>query len=147
MISIISDTINGHNPGQNGIRFLHRQFVNPKTTLMKNLMLICLLVSIVFSSQAQTTKLLDSYVDWSTNTVLIFLSDTGVSSLSVGLGTVFDSTDVFNQTWHIGTDVSIADNMIEVPLTNVTAGIYFLDLQLNLNDQTVEEMEYQTPSQ
>lgn len=94
-----------------------------------------------FQSSAQI-KILDCTADWDAHQLLTFTSDTtGVQSIDVKLGTAYDGSDVLQYSASVVTD--IPDNMIAVPLTNITPGNYFVNVTLHRTDgsQAVIELK------
>src|SRR5450432_3899872 len=83
------------------------------------LLLLVFLLLLVKKSFAQT-RILDSQFSWSNYSLTVFLSDTLVSAIDVSLGTALDSTDIFNQTWLVPAQVVAANDMVSVPIANVS---------------------------
>ncbi|MCY7409320.1 MAG: hypothetical protein LH473_03535 [Chitinophagales bacterium] len=107
--------------------------------------LLTLLFVFIFSAANAQTKILDSNVDWGNRTITIFLSDSLFTSNSVcvQLGTEYQTNDIFNETsLIIGTDLPIGDKFV-IPLANVSAGIYYVDVKITTSSG-VQEMEFQT---
>jgi hypothetical protein len=73
----------------------------------------------------------------------VFLSgNEGVSTLNIKLGTQYDADDVMNTTYTVGTNITIADNMLQVPLS-ISAGQYFVAVTITRSDASTHLMEYQ----
>ncbi|MEO5675093.1 MAG: hypothetical protein ABIQ74_10630 [Chitinophagales bacterium] len=90
------------------------------------------------------TKILDSKVDWTAGDLTLYLSDSLATSVSVQLGTSFQANDVYNSSsLFLGIDLPLS-NTIVIHLTNVTPGIYYVDVKVNGADNNIEEMEFQT---
>ena len=102
--------------------------------------LVLSLTSHLLSAQ---TKIQDASVNFSKNTLTLFLTDTA-SSVQVQLGTTFQAHDVFNQSFNIGSDVTETDDKLVIPLSNVTPGIYYVNVKVTAIDGTIQEMEFQT---
>ena len=115
----------------------------------KKYILSLMLVSILIKTSFAQTKILDSNVSWSTNTLSIFLSDSGnISTVELSLGTTLGANDVYHQTWNVGSGVTPVGDQLLASLNGVTPGTYYLDLKLTLaSDASVKEMEYMTPAQ
>lgn len=109
---------------------------------MKKYFLLPLIVLASHLVSAQT-KILDSSVDWSGGTLTVYVTDSVATSLSVQLGTAFQSHDVFNETsLTVGTDLPLSDTFT-IPLTGVLSGVYYVDVKVN-SPTGIQEMEFQT---
>ncbi|MBA3648484.1 MAG: hypothetical protein H0W62_08040 [Chitinophagales bacterium] len=109
---------------------------------MKFFSTLCVLLSSMLVTKAQT-KILDSSIDWTSGNLTVFLSDSlPVQSVQILIGSAPDSSDLSNQTFTLGTNLSEADNMLVLPLGTFSHGDYYLDLLLTTEATTVEEMEY-----
>ncbi|MBA3647276.1 MAG: hypothetical protein H0W62_01805 [Chitinophagales bacterium] len=109
---------------------------------MKLFSTLCVLLSCMLVTKAQT-KILDSSIDWPSGNLTVFLSDSlPVQSVQILIGSAPDSSDLSNQTFTLGTNLSEADNMLVLPLGIFSHGDYYLDLLLTTEASTVEEMEY-----
>jgi hypothetical protein len=114
---------------------------------MKKYLLPFLLTLFFLNSIAQSpvvVKILDSNVDWQSQNLTVYLSDSTITSVTIQLGTQLHAYDIFNQTYTAGTTVSVTDNMLVIPLTNVTQGVYYVDVRITDSGNHVSEMEYQT---
>lgn len=110
---------------------------------MKKLFSIVALCFCMQIASAQT-RILDSYVNWTNGTLTVYLSDSLVTNVTVKIGTTFQSENVFDQSYTVGSSVQISDNTIVIPLTGVTPGAYYMDLRITPTAGSVQLMEFQT---
>jgi len=102
-----------------------------------------LALAFVFMKTNAQTKILDSSVNWSNGTLTVYVNDSLATSLSVQLGTTFQSHDVLNETsLTVGTDLPLSDTFT-IPLTGVSSGVYYVDVKVTSPTGT-QEMEFQT---
>lgn len=112
-----------------------------KTTILSLTLLL------VFSfAYSQTTKILDSAVDWTSGSkdLTVYLSDSLATAITVKMGSDFDGSNILNASYTVGSTISISDNMLVVPLTTITPGEYYVDIVITLPDASTREMQYQT---
>ncbi|MBA3647283.1 MAG: hypothetical protein H0W62_01840 [Chitinophagales bacterium] len=103
--------------------------------------IVILFLSVLFS-KAQT-KILDSSIDWPSGNLTVFLSDSlPVQSVQVLIGSQPDSSDLSNQTFTLGTNLTEADNMLVLPIGSFSHGDYYMDILVTVEGNTVDEMEY-----
>jgi hypothetical protein len=91
---------------------------------------------------AQTTRILDSNIDWnSPKTLTVYCSDSLVTSVNISVGTTYNSSDVLNTTYTVGSNIFVTDNMLVVPLTTLTPGEYYFDIQVTMSDASVKDLQ------
>lgn len=113
---------------------------------MKKSLLLPLLFSVCSYSFAQSTRILDSKVDWSTGSkqLVLYMSDSLATAINVKIGSAFDGADILNTSYTIGTNIFINDNMLVVPLSGVNPGEYYVEVRITLPDASTRKMQYQT---
>ena len=105
--------------------------------------ILLLLIPLVSFSQ---TNILDSNIAYDAlteqRTLSVFLSaGDGVSSVNVKLGSTYSASDVLNSTYTVGTNITVTDNMLRVPLT-LGNGEYFVMVTITRTDASTQVMEY-----
>ena len=132
------------------ISFLFVLFIL-KPAPMKQLAFLLLFSAllILFCSPANAqVKILDSNVSYDSltneNMLILYLSDsTGVSSFNVKLGTEYSTADVLNADYTVETTVPVIGNMLQVPLTGIASGEYFVAVTITrTSDASTELIEY-----
>lgn len=109
---------------------------------MKN---ACTIFAILFVAQISyaQTKILDSTVDWSAQTLTVYLSDSLATSVTVKLGTTHGDESILNTSYTVGSNISIDDNMLVVSLSTITPAEYYVRIQVATSAGT-QEMEFKT---
>lgn len=114
---------------------------------MKQALLLPALLILACASFCQT-NILDSTINWDApgaqgGTLQVFLSDSaGLNSIHVKLGSEYDSSDVFLSDYTVGSTINITDNTMQVPLTNVTEGEYYVAIIITRDDLSTQAMQY-----
>jgi hypothetical protein len=88
------------------------------------------------------TRILDSSLSWSApKTLSLYFSDSLVAAVGIVAGTFYEGSDVLNATYTVGSNISMSDNIIVIPLTTVTPGEYYFDIQVTMSDASVKELQ------
>ncbi|HYV94982.1 MAG TPA: hypothetical protein VE978_24625 [Chitinophagales bacterium] len=97
---------------------------------------------IFFTANAQT-KILDSKL--TTNKIILYCSDSLAVQVGITIGTTgYQSNNVLNTSYTIGTDLTFVDNDLTIPLSNLASGDYFVSIVITRADSSTQEMEFET---
>jgi hypothetical protein len=106
-----------------------------------------LLPSLAFAQ----VNILDSNVAYdslsSQNVVTVFLSvpssNSDLSTLDVKIGTTYGASDIYSSTYTVGTNVDVSNNKLQVTLSGVSSGEYFVAVTITrASDSSTEVMQY-----
>lgn len=113
---------------------------------MRKLNLVLLFVFVYSYSFAQSTKILDSNVDWSSGSkqLVLYMSDSLATAINIKMGSALDGSDVLNVSYTVGAGIFINDNMLVVPLSGINPGEYYVEVSITLPDASIRKMQYQT---
>jgi len=109
---------------------------------------VCISLSVYAQNLASSSNILDSYVDWQVNTgtLILIVSDSSYSmqSVHVNFGSQAEGNDLLNVDYAIGSQVIVADNILQIPLGTFSSGDQFVRVTISLVDGSSREMDYKT---
>ncbi|HYV94644.1 MAG TPA: hypothetical protein VE978_22915 [Chitinophagales bacterium] len=102
--------------------------------------LLLFLFSLVVSAQ---TKILDSKLI--SDKLILYCSDSLAVQVAVTISTTnYQSANVLNASYTIGSDLTFVDNNLTIPLTPLSSNDYFVTITIIRPDNSNQQMQFET---